>query len=450
MSKFNDIVDSEPAKSAAATKMQFDDLNDDCLISIFKRLDVSDLISMCDVNKRYRSLIQDHVIARKTIDFDELDNLTAKIFKLFGKHMTKLVISEADVDDYPAEPKYDAFDRFLKLIINYGCEGKLTELGLGFIDPNFRACTQRLFTQAIPFFRNITKLNYINSRSMEFFNTFPLNNLRWLKLYRLRFTSNWLLSPALRNLQHLYVYEIDNVCIPTFKQFIQSRPRLKTLYIVRHDDLYFEDIARCIQDVEYIGFIKNCSEARKCLRNLNKLTKIDVIMQKTNGNDLYELLDCLPAKNALRELEICMPQLEDDNKTDRTSPKIMEQFTNLNRLKITGLHFECSPFLKQFLPHLSHVEMCTINKNGRFDGSLIIKMIKALKSLRVLAIETHLTFAASDYQRLAIVWKKRQVKEFLTYPIEISINKNVCLYDDEDLDEVYDEKVVVIKSYENL
>lgn len=68
----------------------FETLNDDCLMELFDRLELIDLIKMFDVNKRCRRIV-------KLIDIDKLKKVasTAWIFKVFGTRMTKLKIFEA-------------------------------------------------------------------------------------------------------------------------------------------------------------------------------------------------------------------------------------------------------------------------------------------------------------------------------------------------------------------
>lgn len=76
----------------------FETLNDDCLMELFDRLELIDLIKMFDVNKRCRRIVKDGLLnINKLIDIDKLKKVasTAWIFKVFGTRMTKLKIFEA-------------------------------------------------------------------------------------------------------------------------------------------------------------------------------------------------------------------------------------------------------------------------------------------------------------------------------------------------------------------
>lgn len=190
-----DDVHGEISEASAAMELEavdedttplspFETLTEDCLMELFSRSEIIDLIKMFDINRRCRSVIQDNRFStNKLFDLPVLRKVASLewIFKIFGKHMTKLRITTDDIIvQNPTNPYLIRLSQinFLSLLKRYGAEGKITELNIssGFGVLEFTPYAESYLKEANGFFRNVASLK-ISSFSSQFFDLFPLENL---------------------------------------------------------------------------------------------------------------------------------------------------------------------------------------------------------------------------------------------------------------------------------
>lgn len=139
--------------------LQFTDLNNDCLKHVFDRLDLISLSQMCEVDSRFEDIIMGHVIPLRTINFSEFSKnySVRKIFKLFGKSMTRLIVRSEDIQ--MVFPGYSRLAEFLRILVEFGKPGKLKEVQI-MCGGNQCHVPAKLLHDAAPYFSNVHKLQF--------------------------------------------------------------------------------------------------------------------------------------------------------------------------------------------------------------------------------------------------------------------------------------------------
>lgn len=174
---------NEEDETTIKPKTYLDNLNNDCLIAIFKLLDEIDLFRLCEYNDRFRWLVVNCVVPGKLFDFSNLrqyDVHTEKVFELFCEKFTKIKINGHDIRY--TKPQHTQWEEFLSLVHAHCTVDKIIDLDIRFQLWSISRNTEQLFAQAIPFFRKVANLridftgdSYDTNR---FLKMIPLGNAR--------------------------------------------------------------------------------------------------------------------------------------------------------------------------------------------------------------------------------------------------------------------------------
>lgn len=189
--------------------MNLMDMNDDCLIHLFKFLDIISLARMSKADDRCHYLILKHIIPTRTIDFSTFSKLRSvrKLFALFGTSMARIVVKEDDIQ--MVEPGYSRFAEFLRMVMKYGEPGVLKEVHLQF--DRWWQLPANLLTDIVPYFVNVHTLKFesataslMSSRELSgFLNAIDKTNLRSLTVKNVRKLESWLTPESLANLKSI-------------------------------------------------------------------------------------------------------------------------------------------------------------------------------------------------------------------------------------------------------
>lgn len=405
---------------------------------ILKNLEVIDLFAAFDVSRKFRSEVQ-RVIGKKRIEFDELRGRVSapKVFRLFGKYITRLQIDAEDVRDYPVDSDlYTDLDKLIKVITLHCEPGKLVELKTGSKGRIFSQHTEQLLQQACPFFENIAKLIFESPFEFDrFINMLPLNSLQTLKIKRYKETDNWLRLQEFQNLQHVYIgcVSVD----ANLTRFFELHPNLKTFYCFLNRNI--ELIARYVPNIENVGALCEVSiDQIHYFRRLNRLKHITIHSQYWM---LLDILDKLPNKSILETLGLncSVYPVEEENPNEITRlTTIMKKFVNLKCLHLIYLLGVNLKYLSIILMQLNTVTNCTIKHEERpYNSRTYIKVVESLKNLRVLTI-MDFDISKELYRDLMETWKKRS----LNYPIVISLHPRHYDSSMTDCRCIYDKNVV--------
>ncbi|XP_031635543.1 uncharacterized protein LOC116348629 [Contarinia nasturtii] len=182
-------------------------LNEDVLENIFKRMDVRDLLKVCDLddedNRTFVNLINNRVANKILFDFDKIQSTkqnkwtVTRVFETFGLAMKFLKVSVTP----------HAFNYFLRKVMAYCAPDRLIKLQIDLNHTNQNhewELDYELLQQTEPYFRGLEQLTlrtitlsnrgFHNQTStmQRFFSRLHLPNIKCVTLQRMRLTESWM------------------------------------------------------------------------------------------------------------------------------------------------------------------------------------------------------------------------------------------------------------------
>lgn len=220
--------DEEKDGGRTGEKCRLHSLNLHCLLHICDYLSVRELLHLHDLDDYFKSIIIDHVISNKLVDFTITGGhwTTNQIFRTFGKNMRRIKISH--------ENTLNSYRRFLEFIIEYCTPGRLIELNIRYrtdLARNERHLVQRVQ----PYFRNVEKLVLNASDStdyvefMEVFSEAPVE-IKVLHLYGVTLFRAWSQIPSFNNLVEFRMHDtslIRRTNAQHLAEFLRTKHSLK-------------------------------------------------------------------------------------------------------------------------------------------------------------------------------------------------------------------------------
>lgn len=403
---------------------QLTDLNDKCLIHLFKHLDVISLAKLSKTCDRFYEIITNHIIPLRTIDFSTFSRKCSvrKMLALFGKSMTRIVVHEHDIQ--MVHPGYTHFAEFLRLLVEFGEPGKLKEMNLTF---NFLYVPAELLQNVRPFCANLYKLEF---DSVYYFVTFiksiDTQNIRELCLHNIVSLGDWLTIEQFPNVEKLHLcFESKheffvNINDLILTQFISSKPSslIDFKCIGLASNRIFIEMARHIPDViECLGDIENwpndandeggadLNDGIHKWEHLNAFTNLKSLNLRSSTvdfSDLGEVFSILAKRQTIEQLELSFGL--DENGMDQSHPvKIadLKRLTRLETLKLIGIGDDrTKEFVNSLFINLPALKTCTIaGKHLKQDR--IIELIRLAPHLKVLKFDGKFTtFSVSFYKKL--------------------------------------------------
>lgn len=418
------------------------------LTRLYEFLEVKDLINMYNVNQFCRTTIESGGIRiNKVFDINKLRVLadTPWIFKIFAKRMTKLKITRKDVQI--TDPEHTELDEFLRLLPTINV-GRLTELNIGFRF-NFTDHTSQLLDEKAAFFQNVVTLALTNSRLryiVPFFRAFPMENVCTLILNGQTSKSNWLKSPNLRNIQHLWVNSIvTNDRYINMDEVFMSHPNMTTFRYRWMDScpfVQFPTVASYVENVDNFGTIS--INKVNCLSIFKKLKCLELSSKYVNGGDIFEMLSRVQNKHWLKALVLYIYAQESNSnqnvKIDEAR-STMDSFTKLTHLSLNLSGDEPRKFTQNILPYFQSVTDVVLS-GLRLNRTHIEVAIALLPNIRVLIIGQKLEMPTIFYEELIQICQRRR----FDYPIEIHLGENAANEWLSRIGDTYDESVIILKT----
>lgn len=383
-------------------------LNVQCLAHIFQYLNSADLYIVGGMNEFYQQIINDLVIRKHKVNFDDIDERgisISQVFERFGKKIQKIFFR--DVRIY-----YDSFSDYelsytIQLIRSIRRHCSADQLKSVEIET---VLNDKI---VLPIqFRKVEKFKLHKIPEDEYVINFAANfseSLRYLHLECIHLDQkfNW---NGLTNVSELYLNEVDNIVVENFIEFLRQRPNLKVFH---HDKDTFEDRTKEMCDAmakycgntiqDYSGEICCDEEAARIniysfISELKNVKKMLLMTHEICGGDLINGMKRLAENDSIETLEIkycrrfpfvsCILQENSDN--ERSD---MMYFSHLKTIKLVGINRceharECDPY-KIFSVYgsriLPNVENLTINYAAH-DWT-IIEFAPKLRRLELFVVE---------------------------------------------------------------
>lgn len=287
-------------------------LNDDCLLEIFKYLDLETLVKVSNVCSRFQSLLN-------VYEFRKVKAYTAFVYhasvrslrqtmKCIGPHLEHLYLRYHKYGESP--PNYIGKEHeersTYKIMQNIG--SNLTKLTVR--KPPGEKPSRKILQLFGPAFCQITFLEFdaeFNCRTIQSLREF-CPHLETVILRKRILTcknrheavnSHW---PSLRNVETFqYVAALNLSCQRFFEQFIQNNPQFRRLKLTNVNSNLFRVVTEYSKNLEYLEILQNfdlCDIHREptleLLHNLNKLRVFIIRVKKTEFlRDVENQIRCL-------------------------------------------------------------------------------------------------------------------------------------------------------------
>lgn len=429
------------------------DLNDDCLVHIFRLLDIISLLKVCKMCQRFKDIVLQRVIPSKTFDFSTFSKCHSvrKVLKVFGKAMTRIVIHGDDIQ--MTHPKTSRFDEFLLLILEYGEPGKLRQVTMHFAGGEFwpRRTATELHDAVLPYFKNVHTMDIIStdyywSLDKEFFSKMPKQNLRSLSLHNVC-VGNWLTAESLPNLQSFHLcsnkqwgpfgWHGDNSNVNVMR-YITSKPASLVDFDcvgVSHG-AFFVELSLSCPNIERLGEImcwperrvnnhdhhhqhhhhnhndnNNNNEASVVVNYREKWKYLDAFTNlkysrlsshEGDFSDCGEAFRILAKRNTIEELELNFEhhrRHSNGNHSSRVSNEHLKRLNKLKTIHLNSIEEGSNEFINHLFSDLPVLTKCTLS-GGRFNQSGIHRAVQMAPNLRVLVLKCKVVFTVPLYKKL--------------------------------------------------
>lgn len=328
-------------------------LTTNCLIKCFEDLSLCDLLHVCDVDDYFQTIIIEHIIHKKFIDFTDSHCHwpLEQIFRVFGQKMRRIKIEQ--------ETRTNDLSYVFKLIINYCLAGNLTEIWLRFCHTIIDSDTLH---RSIPFFTNVEKLVLLNYNNVNAYDDImPIicsttTKLEYLKLVGVCLSLGWADIKTVSNLKEFYLHERYTSCpYIALHRFLSVSRNLRTFSYIGQKDISDETIIE-LQDTfknleRYndfsIGGDFFTTPRYQCISMMPNIQHLSITSHLNSWNDIYEPLMELTQRNTLKSLNILInTDGECDSKPsmDKWCSALVQR--NLCHLESFGVQIECDSLVE--------------------------------------------------------------------------------------------------------
>lgn len=274
-------------------------LNDDCLIEIFKYLDLEALVKLSNVCSRFQNLLNVYefpkVKAYTVFVYHASVSDLRRTMKCIGPHLEHLYLRYQKYTEFP--PNYIGAEHeersTYKIIQNIG--SNLTKLTVR-KPPGERPSSKilRLFTPAfrqIKFLEFDAEFNCSTIQSLREFCPYIETVILRKRIFTCKhrhqpFDLHW---PSLRSFETFqYMSALNLSCQRFFEQFIQKNPQIRRLKLTNVNNDLFRVVTEYSNNLEYLEILQNSDlcdihsePTLELLHNLNNLRVFIIRVKKT-------------------------------------------------------------------------------------------------------------------------------------------------------------------------
>lgn len=403
-------MDSSSASTSASTTIILD-LNDDCLIEIFKHLNLNDLCAVADVCRLFRRSSRTHFaysafknvdicIANRSCFRNENSVRTFKILRIFG-----VVVKTIKMNGKHANFVKGKYEKKVLDLISFHCGRSLIELEL--VDCNLTydvAVTLRFL------FRHLQKLSLRDCQYSKLFGrmipawspelrelhfSYESERVREKDGCAQKMPFDDILQRLFPNLTSISFRQIFNLKSTDLDEFLKQNPQLKYFGLIdcqNVDGRIFQLIAKHVPTIETIQIdtVKNVNDTH--LKYFGKLKYLNTLKLCTftcdtpmNGTFMLSILhEIHKAEIPLQDLQVlCL-----ENITFQLTEQLIESISKLKVLKI--LRLGCIPKLNfshilGICKQLKELSELHLLENGlKMSANELLEIIKYAEKLKLL------------------------------------------------------------------
>lgn len=316
------------------------DLNDDCLIAIFKYLDSKDLMTLCSTTKRFREIVKDYVVRLQVIQIsiNGINSFDDDVFEMWGKTIAKLSCNLC----------FSELEYFLKLLLDYCSPGQLTyvELGGSYKSKN-KPFDRDLVTRTAKYFVNVTTMSCWHMEMMsEWLTLIPTHQIRSLHL-SFHICDDFRLNPdSFPNLIDFTMSFENNSRLDALINFIGGLPNLKIFcYRGLEEEKVLKTIAENCLNLISLGIIQIDCDGMTSMRNRNKwnflrqLEHLETIAVEVSGFDHHEFSNIFNVLSTMSKLKVLYIHFEIEEEHETVCNEIMSFLKSNGNRRIEFLEY---------------------------------------------------------------------------------------------------------------
>ncbi|XP_031634994.1 uncharacterized protein LOC116348224 [Contarinia nasturtii] len=408
-------VSTEPIDESVQTSEIFN-LNEDCLLYLFRFLDLDSQVHLSEVCKLFAQLLHKHCFPRVRYFSVENDghNIQMPLAKMrrtlrcIGAHITDLKYTCNIYNDV------QSMMRFVEVLAQ-------------FVGPNLRRaqflnsliCMGKQISTLAPILRNLESLEIYDSLhdcydDIDFEEICP--NLTELKL-KLNMRLEKCCKPW-RQLQHLSVLSNEFLNTITFVDFLEQNPRLKTIeFDVFESDVKLGAIGKHLPMLEKLTMDSiDVSLGPWDFQHIAALQLTEINLMTLNYEHLSGFFDCLSTFTRLRKIDFhaTRPLAEEDDEKDyeRSLVNMVKSLPELEEFSLRSVSITEKTLL-EFLRSaqqlkIIHTHWCLL----KFSDILILDIVGILKCIRP---NKNLLFYVDPADYICIrVTRNEDVKQYLS------------------------------------
>lgn len=355
-----------------------------CLIKCFENLPISDLLHVCGVDEHFQTVIIEHVIHKKLIDFTNTNCHWSfeQIFRVFGRKMRRIKVEQ--------ETRTNDLSYVFKTIIKYCKPGNLTEISLRFCHT---IIDYETLQQAIPMFSNLRKLILLNYNNVNAYDdVMPIicnttSKLEYLKLVSVNLSERWADVQTLNNLKEFYFHERYTSCQSMdLHQFLSASRNLTTFSYMGVKDISdataFElhDTLKNLKRFNDFSIGGNCAPIPRyqCISKFTNIQHLSITSHSYGWKDIFEPLMELTQQTTLKSLNILTStdcECDSEPSINKWCNALVQR--NLCHLESFGVQIECDSWVE------------SVHRKDHYDCGFLAEFLSQLKgSLRHVAVHS--------------------------------------------------------------
>lgn len=384
------------------------DLNEDCLIHIYKFLPINELCTIRETCKHFE-MIAGIYFSRKyktmVVNWAFLSSTSAPlVLRNFGRLIEQMSITDAStVSSLNQNRIFQWIDRYCPNLTILKCQ-----------QLHIDACTirkcSRLFSQLekiVITFSESSPNHYIILETLMIYG----NNVKELQLDNVNIIGNN--SSMGQTYPNLVSFTVKQRCSLNFecdswKMFIKRNPQLKTLRFINSGVLntkFFQYICDHLPNLEYFTCANIANLIKTQSISLSKMKKLKKLELCCMGGDGYALLKDLAATTSIVTIHLVDPHLSDE------TIGLLCRIKSLRVLKLTGnfkLDVVIWRALAILLSNLSelHVELKPVSSKTTFNETLeFVRRSPNLKKVVYYVLTSEFLWVEGDFLNL-VKWRQ--------------------------------------------
>lgn len=295
-------------------------LNDDCLLEMFKYLDLDAAVKMSNVCTRFKRLLDQYhfpKVKRYTVFiFNVSLNTLRQTMKCIGPHLAQLDLKYRNFAKQPSNCIKTEHEERTTYNVFQNIGNNLKQLSIHM--PEVRKPSNNLIELFVPALRQITSLEWdvvFDCETIEQLRELcPC--LETLRLSKRIFTCgshhnttdlHW---PTLKNFKMFqYMSALNTPCQRFLQLFIQSNPQLKRLKLTNVNKQLFESVTEFSKNLEHLEMLQNfdlCDiHSEPMLHLLQNLPNLKVIVVRVKMTEfLSDVLNQIRCLSQMKHLEL--------------------------------------------------------------------------------------------------------------------------------------------------